>query len=126
MNLRPLNLLRRRLLMGVLVLATAGGIVAVTPTVASAHGSPTAPGSRTYLCYQDMILSGNANTPRNSQCAAAVSAGTTQPLYDWFGVLRSDGAGRTSGFIPDGGLWGAAPPSTRPTTSPATTGRPPG
>jgi predicted carbohydrate-binding protein with CBM5 and CBM33 domain len=35
-----------------------------------------------------------------------VSTGGTQPLYDWFGVLRSDGAGRTSGFIPDGSLCG--------------------
>ena len=33
-----------------------------------------------------------------------MAEGGTQPLYDWYGVLRSDGAGRMAGFIPDGML----------------------
>ena len=42
--------------------------------------------------------------PENPACQAAVAAGGTQPLYDWYGVLRSDGGGRTHGYIPDGQL----------------------
>ena len=38
--------------------------------------------------------------PSNPACAAAVAATGTTPFYNWFAVLRSDGAGRTRGFIP--------------------------
>ena len=103
---RKTRSLRRTLATAGLVLATAAGVVAVTPTQANAHGAATSPGSRTYLCYQDLILSEATQTPRNAGCASAVASGTTQPLYDWFGVLRSDGAGRMAGFIPDGELCG--------------------
>jgi chitin-binding protein len=63
------------------------------------HGALQFPASRTYACY----LEGPQN-PTTPACQAAVAAGGTQPLYDWFAVRRSDGAGRTSGFIPDGEL----------------------
>ena len=63
------------------------------------------PGSRTYLCYQD------AHDPvtgqiiaHNAACAAAIAQSGPTSLYNWFAVLRSDGAGRVSGFLPDGQL----------------------
>ncbi|MET8144230.1 lytic polysaccharide monooxygenase [Sphaerisporangium sp. NPDC005288] len=71
---------------------------------ALAHGALQAPASRTYACYTDGLTSSNEIKPKNPACAQAVAAGGTQPLYDWYGVLRSDGAGRTKGFIPDGKL----------------------
>ena len=81
-----------------------GALVVVTPEVAAAHGATTSPGSRTYLCYVDGHWTGGDLDPRNAACRRAVAAGGKQPLWDWFGVLRSDGAGRTRGFIPDGQL----------------------
>ncbi len=66
---------------------------------AQAHGATIAPASRTYACYLE-----GPEDPDTPACQAAVAAGGTQPLYDWYGVLRSDGAGRTRGFIPDGQL----------------------
>lgn len=72
---------------------------------AYAHGALTSPASRTYACYYDGTGgNGGQIIPKNPACAAAVAAGGTQPLYDWFGVLRSDGQGRTRGYIPDGRL----------------------
>ncbi|MFG1879295.1 lytic polysaccharide monooxygenase [Sphaerisporangium sp. NPDC049003] len=71
---------------------------------ADAHGTMQAPASRTYACYTDGLTSSNEIKPKNPACAQAVAVGGTQPLYDWYGVLRSDGAGRTRGFIPDGQL----------------------
>ncbi|MFC8591184.1 lytic polysaccharide monooxygenase auxiliary activity family 9 protein [Streptomyces atroolivaceus] len=83
------------------------GLLALTlaglPTPASAHGVAMDPGSRSYLCYKDMIASGN-QTPSNPACAAAVAATGTTPLYNWFGVLDSNGGGKTKGYIPDGEL----------------------
>lgn len=77
----------------------------VVQEAAYAHGALTAPASRTYACYFDGTGgNGGQIIPKNPACADAVAAGGTQPLYDWFGVLRSDGAGRTQGFIPDGQL----------------------
>jgi len=98
--------LRNTILIALLAVSTAIGVLVLTPMVAAAHGATTSPGSRTYLCYQDGLQSGGDLKPQNAECAKAVATGGTQPLYDWFGVLRSDGAGRTSGFIPDGGLCG--------------------
>jgi chitin-binding protein len=86
----------------VVVAATAGVLAA--PTTASAHGAMMAPGSRTYLCWKDGLNSTGAIQPRNPACAAAVNQSGTTSLYNWFAVLRSDGAGRTSGFIPNGEL----------------------
>src|SRR3954466_16244495 len=80
------------------------GMTVLTATGASAHGAATNPGSRTYHCYNDGRWTGGDIKPRNAACADAVAASGTQPLWGWFGVLRSDGAGRTEGFIPDGEL----------------------
>jgi predicted carbohydrate-binding protein with CBM5 and CBM33 domain len=71
------------------------------PAPASAHGVAMYPGSRTYLCYLDMLESGN-QTPSNPACADAVAETGTTPLYNWFAVLDSNGGGRTEGYIPDG------------------------
>jgi predicted carbohydrate-binding protein with CBM5 and CBM33 domain len=73
-------------------------------TPASAHGALMKPGSRTYLCYIDGHTQNGNIVSKNPACAAAVAQGGTNPLYNWFSVLRSDGAGRTRGFIPDGQL----------------------
>lgn len=83
---------------GLLTLGLAG-----LSTPASAHGVAMDPGSRSYLCYKDMIASGN-QMPSNPACAAAVTQTGTTPLYNWFGVLDSNGGGRTTGYIPDGEL----------------------
>jgi chitin-binding protein len=63
------------------------------------HGALESPASRTYACFLE-----DPQNPTTPACQAAIAAGGTQPLYDWYGVLRSDGAGRTVGFIPDGQL----------------------
>lgn len=93
-----------------LAYATAGLLAAglgavLMPSSASAHGAMMVPGSRTYLCYKD---GRNPNTgaiePKNAACAAAVAQNGPNSLYNWFAVLRSDGAGRMAGFIPDGSL----------------------
>jgi len=84
------------------VIVAAGVAVALPPAGAGAHGVTMMPGARTFLCYQDGLRATGEISPYNPACAAAVAQGGTQPLYDWFGVLRSDGGGRTTGFIPDG------------------------
>ncbi|GHJ48626.1 chitin-binding protein [Catellatospora sp. TT07R-123] len=76
----------------------------INPGPAAAHGALLTPGSRTYLCYVDGLASTGEIKPTNPACQNAATVGGTQPFYDWFGVLRSDGAGRTRGFIPDGAL----------------------
>ncbi|MEW9532328.1 lytic polysaccharide monooxygenase [Microbispora sp. NPDC049125] len=73
-------------------------------TPASAHGAMMMPGSRTYLCWKDGLTTSGAISPNNPACAAAVAQSGPNSLYNWFAVLRSDGAGRMSGFIPDGKL----------------------
>jgi len=62
------------------------------------------PGSRTYFCYKDSKVPNGSLQPTNAACAAAIASGGTTPIYNWFAVLRSDGAGRVNGFIPDGQL----------------------
>jgi predicted carbohydrate-binding protein with CBM5 and CBM33 domain len=71
---------------------------------ASAHGAPMTPGSRTFLCWQEGLTQSGEIKPNNPACAAALASGGQNAFYNWFGVLRSDGAGRTRGFIPDGKL----------------------
>jgi chitin-binding protein len=71
---------------------------------ASAHGAPMTPGSRTFLCWQEALTQSGEIKPNNAACAAALAAGGATAYYNWFGVLRADGAGRTRGFIPDGKL----------------------
>ncbi len=105
--------------------ALVSAVVLASP--ASAHGAPMMPGSRTYLCWKDGTTSSGAIQPKNPACAAAVAKGGTNALYNWFAVLRSDGAGRMSGFIPAGSCAAAARSSTTSadSTSRATTGRSP-
>jgi chitin-binding protein len=88
------------------VAVLAAGLGAVfMPSGASAHGAMMVPGSRTFFCYKDgRNPTTGAIEPKNPACAAAVAKSGTTPLYNWFAVLRSDGAGRVSGFLPDGQL----------------------
>src|SRR5262245_43419977 len=78
------------------------GLVVLRSQPAQAHGAMMSPGSRTFLCWRDGLTSTGEIRPQNPACAAAVAQSGVTPLYNWFAVLRSDGAGRTSGFIPDG------------------------
>lgn len=96
---------KKRLLsyVAAMLIATGAGAV-VLPDAALAHGAMMAPGSRTFLCYKDGKTSTGEIKPVNPACAAAVAQSGVTSLYNWFAVLRSDGAGRTSGFIPDGQL----------------------
>jgi chitin-binding protein len=96
--------MKKRFLYAAAVLLATGIGVTVLQTEAQAHGAMMAPGSRTYLCWKDGINSSGAVEPKNAACAAAVAQSGATSLYNWFAVLRSDGAGRTSGFIPDGQL----------------------
>ncbi|GIM95340.1 lytic polysaccharide monooxygenase [Paractinoplanes toevensis] len=99
--------MRRKKLLAYLAAAVmAAGLGAIAlPGIAEAHGAMMVPGSRTWLCYKD---GRNPTTgeiqPKNAACAAAVAQSGTTSLYNWFAVLRSDGAGRVSGFLPDGQL----------------------
>jgi hypothetical protein len=94
--------MRKRLLAYAAAAVMAAGLGAVAlPGIAEAHGAMMMPGSRTFLCYKD---GRNPNTgaiePKNAACAAAVAQSGVNSLYNWFAVLRSDGAGRMAGFIP--------------------------
>ncbi|MGI5160226.1 lytic polysaccharide monooxygenase auxiliary activity family 9 protein [Microbispora sp. CA-102843] len=92
-------------MIGLIVAALSALVSAVVlASPASAHGAPMMPGSRTYLCWKDGLTQNGAIQPKNPACAAAVAQSGTNSLYNWFAVLRSDGAGRMSGFIPDGKL----------------------
>ncbi|RMI41135.1 chitin-binding protein [Streptomyces triticirhizae] len=100
-NDRSKSPLRRARYLSLLVTALIALVMTSLPSPASAHGVAMSPGSRTYLCYRDMIENG---TPANPACAAAVAETGTTPLYNWFAVLDSNGGGRTQGYIPDGEL----------------------
>ncbi|GAA3157053.1 lytic polysaccharide monooxygenase [Planomonospora alba] len=71
------------------------------------------PGSRTYFCWQDGLSPQGNIVPINPACSAAVAQSGANSLYNWFSVLRSDGAGRTRGFIPDGQLCSGGNPGFR-------------
>ncbi|UED87086.1 lytic polysaccharide monooxygenase auxiliary activity family 9 protein [Streptomyces profundus] len=91
------------------LLTVAASLPAMTAVVftggsAAAHGAPMDPGSRTYLCWKYGVNETGAIDPANPACAAALEEGGQNAFYNWFAVLRSDGAGRTEGFIPDGQL----------------------
>jgi len=73
--------------------------VAIPTHTAQAHGALESPASRTYACFLE-----DPQNPTTPACQAAIAAGGTQPLYDWYGVLNSNAAGRTVGYIPDGKL----------------------
>ena len=91
---------RRRLTVGATVAASlaAAALAVAIPRAALAHGAMLIPGSRTWLCYEDAITPQGSIVPNNPACAAAVAQSGTNSLYNWFAVLRSDGAGRTRGF----------------------------
>jgi len=82
-------------------------VVSSLPIPASAHGVAMVPGSRTYLCYLDLIAHSSSQIPSNPACAAAVASTGTTPLYNWFAVLDSNGGGKTVGYVPDGKICSA-------------------
>ncbi|WP_344139893.1 lytic polysaccharide monooxygenase, partial [Luedemannella flava] len=86
-------------------------VTVLTPSGALAHGAMMKPGSRTYNCWLDGLTQQGDIQPKNPACAAAVAAGGTTPLYNWFGVLRGDAAGRTTGYIADGNLCSGGNPT---------------
>ncbi|MGW3360083.1 lytic polysaccharide monooxygenase auxiliary activity family 9 protein [Streptomyces bungoensis] len=100
-----------RTLLALLTALPALGLVLVAGTPAAAHGTPMKPGSRTFLCWQDALTDTGEIKPVNPACKAAQQAGGTTPFYNWFSVLRSDGAGRTRGFVPDGQLCSGGNPN---------------
>jgi predicted carbohydrate-binding protein with CBM5 and CBM33 domain len=99
---------RRFLAVGVAMAVASLVMSLVSSGVANAHGASMNPGSRTYLCYKHSRLSTGEIKPTNGGCKAAFDKSGATPYYNWFAVLRSDGAGRMSGFIPDGKLCSGA------------------
>jgi chitin-binding protein len=96
---------RRSGILAAVTVVLAGLVTVVLGTgTAEAHGALMKPGSRTFLCWQDGMTPQGNIVPQNPACGAAVAQSGTNSLYNWFSVLRSDGAGRTRGFIPDGQL----------------------
>ncbi|GAA4896193.1 lytic polysaccharide monooxygenase [Streptomyces coeruleoprunus] len=95
---------RSRALLVLLALLPAFGLLMATADDGAAHGTPMKPGSRTFLCWQDGLTDTGEIKPVNPACRAAAQVSGTTPFYNWFSVLRSDGAGRTRGFVPDGEL----------------------
>ncbi len=83
----------------------------VTAPPAMAHGAFMQPGSRTFLCWEDGLTDTGEIDPQNPACGAAVAESGPNSLYNWFAVLRSDGAGRTRGFVPDGQLCAGGNPN---------------
>jgi chitin-binding protein len=102
---RKASTLRKRTLTALTVTAAlmaSTGLAVLTGHAAYAHGAMQSPASRTYACYVDGLTSTGEIKPTNPACADAVATGGTQPLYDWYGINRFDGAGQTAGFLPDG------------------------
>lgn len=99
-----MKFLRRAAAAAAAAVVAAGVLTVITPDAADAHGAAIIPGSRTRLCWQDGLSSTGQIVPNNPACQAAVAQGGANPLYNWFSVLRSDAAGRTTGFVPDGQL----------------------
>jgi chitin-binding protein len=96
------KLTRRLAVYSAAALLASGLVAAITPSAAQAHGVTMFPGSRTFLCWQDGLRENGQIIAYNPACASAIAQSGTTPLYNWFAVLRSDGGGRTTGFIPDG------------------------
>ncbi|WP_203910190.1 lytic polysaccharide monooxygenase [Rhizocola hellebori] len=88
-------------------LLVAAALRSMGPGPAQGHVAQSLPGSRPYLCYVDAHQPDGQIQPTNSACRSALEAGGAEAFYDWFGVLRADGQGRTRGFIPDGALCSA-------------------
>jgi chitin-binding protein len=89
---------------GAIVALAAGVLATISAAPAAAHGALMIPASRTYACYKDGLTPQGNIVNKNPGCIAAANIGGVSPLYNWFSVLRSDGAGRRQGFIPDGQL----------------------
>jgi len=102
---------RSTILAAVTVLLASLTAILLNTGTAEAHGAMMKPGSRTFLCWQDGLSSTGEIKPVNPACAAAVGVSGANSLYNWFAVLRSDGAGRTRGFIPDGKLCSGGNPN---------------
>ncbi|MFD8723704.1 lytic polysaccharide monooxygenase [Streptomyces sp. NPDC059629] len=110
----PLSTRGRALFLALLALLTtvpALALVLAAGAPAQAHGTPMKPGSRTFLCWQDALTDTGEIKPVNPACKAAQQVSGTTPFYNWFSVLRSDGAGRTRGFVPDGELCSGGNPN---------------
>jgi predicted carbohydrate-binding protein with CBM5 and CBM33 domain len=105
--------IRRRtaFLAATLLLPTAFLLAVVDAGPASAHGAMMVPGSRTFFCWEDGLDSTGQIVPQNPACQQAVDVSGANSLYNWFAVLRSDGAGRTVGFVPDGQLCSGGNPN---------------
>ncbi|MEU6393483.1 lytic polysaccharide monooxygenase [Streptomyces sp. NPDC046939] len=88
-------------------LGTAAAAVLAFPGPAEAHGVAVTPGSRTYLCYKDLLAHSSTQMPANPACKAAVQSAGTTPLYNWFAVLDSNAGGRGQGYVADGKLCSA-------------------
>ncbi|WP_257447283.1 lytic polysaccharide monooxygenase [Archangium lipolyticum] len=91
----------------VLGVTTLGAMLAPLDA-AFAHGGMTYPATRTYACYVDGKAGGQGGDlhPTNPACVAAVAEGGKNPLWNWFGNLISNAAGRHREIIPDGKLCG--------------------
>ncbi|GGV28879.1 hypothetical protein GCM10010277_11340 [Streptomyces longisporoflavus] len=85
----------------------AAAAVLAVPGTAAAHGVAMVPGSRTYLCYKDLLANSSTQMPANPACKAAVQEAGTTPLYNWFAVLDSNAGGRGEGYVEDGTLCSA-------------------
>jgi predicted carbohydrate-binding protein with CBM5 and CBM33 domain len=92
-------------------LLAAAGAALIAPSAASAHGALMIPGSRTFLCWKDGLSPQGNIVPQNPACGAAVAQSGDNSLYNWFATLRSDGNGRTRGFVPDGSLCSGGNPN---------------
>ncbi|PRX98886.1 lytic polysaccharide monooxygenase auxiliary activity family 9 protein [Allonocardiopsis opalescens] len=101
---------RRRSWTALGALAALTGLLAIglPASSASAHGGMTYPATRTYACYVNGLEGGQGGdlNPTNPACAEAVRIGSKTPLWNWFGNLLSDSAGRHREVIPDGNLCG--------------------
>ncbi|KJK32978.1 hypothetical protein UK23_47945, partial [Lentzea aerocolonigenes] len=101
--------MRKRIaLLAVAAVTVAGAVLVQTGGTALAHGSMVWPASRTYACYEDgRAGSGGGDLkPTNPACIDAVALGGKQPLWDWYGNLISNAAGRHREIISDGQLCG--------------------
>ncbi|WP_460545838.1 lytic polysaccharide monooxygenase [Glycomyces halotolerans] len=98
---------KRRRLIAILALAVASALAVALSTVftqerAEAHGANVFPGSRQYFCYFDALSETGGLDPYNEMCQQALDQSGSGAFYNWFGNLDSNGAGQTTGYIPDG------------------------
>ncbi len=100
---------RRNLaLLGGLATVATSALVVLPAQQAAAHGGMTFPATRSYACYVDGKLSGSGGdlNPKNPACANAVATTGKYHLWNWYGNLISNAAGRHREIIPDGKLCG--------------------